>query len=45
MLFLEVNISMLNDLDKLIEERELELNKPVIDVEKELKNAKASLQV
>ena len=29
----EVNISMLNDLDKLIEEREIELNKPIIDVE------------
>ena len=38
----EVNISMLNDLDKLIEEREFELNRPLIDVEKELKNAKAS---
>ena len=33
---------MLNDLDKLIEERELELNKPIIDVELELKNAKTS---
>ncbi len=39
---LEVNILMLNDLDKLIEEREIELNKPIIDVESELKNAKAS---
>ena len=39
----EVNISMLNDLDKLIEEREIELNKPIIDVEVELKNAKTSL--
>ena len=38
----EVNISMLNDLDKLIEEREIELNKPIIDVESELKNAKTS---
>ena len=38
----EVNISMLNDLDKLIEEREIELNKPIIDVEVELKNAKTS---
>ncbi len=38
----EVNISMLNDLDKLIEEREIELNKPIIDVEAELKNAKTS---
>ncbi len=39
----EVNISMLNDLDKLIEEREIELNKPIIDVETELKNAKTNL--
>ena len=38
----KVNISMLNDLDKLIEEREIELNKPIIDVELELKNAKTS---
>ena len=38
----EVNISMLNDLDKLIEEKELELNKPIISIEEELKNAKAS---
>ena len=38
----EVNISMLNDLDKLIEDREIELNKPIIDVEVELKNAKTS---
>ncbi len=38
----EVNISMLNDLDKLIEEREIQLNKPIIDVEEELKNAKTS---
>ena len=38
----EVNISMLNDLDELIEEREIELNKPIIDVEEELKNAKTS---
>ncbi len=36
----EVNTSILNDLDKLIEEREIELNKPIIDVELELKNAK-----
>ena len=38
----EVNTSMLNDLDKLMEEREIELNKPIINVEEELKNAKAS---
>ena len=38
----EVNTSMLNDLDKLIEEREIELNKPIIDVKQELKNAKTS---
>ena len=38
----EVNISMLNDLEMLIEEREIELNKPIIDVELELKNAKTS---
>ena len=38
----EVNISMLNDLDILIKEREIELNKPKINVEEELKNAKAS---
>ena len=38
----EVNTSMLNDLDKLIAEREIELNKPIIDVELELKNAKTS---
>ena len=38
----EVNISMLNDLSKLIEERETELNKPTINVENELKNAKKS---
>ena len=38
----EVNITMLNDLDKLIEDREIELNKPIIDVEVELKNAKTS---
>ena len=31
---------MLNDLDKLIEEREIELNKPIIDVELELKMQK-----
>ena len=39
----EVNTSMLNDLEILIEEREIELNKPIIDVELELKNAKTSL--
>ncbi len=39
----EVNTSMLNDLEMLIEEREIELNKPIIDVELELKNAKTSL--
>ena len=38
----EVNTSMLNDLETLIEEREIELNKPIIDVELELKNAKTS---
>ncbi len=38
----EVNTSILNDLDKLIEEREIQLNKPIIDVEVELKNAKTS---
>ncbi len=38
----EVNTSMLNDLDKLIEEREIALKKPIIDVELELKNAKTS---
>ena len=38
----EVNIPMLNDLDKLIKERELELNRPVINVEEELRNAKTS---
>ena len=38
----EVNTSMLNDLEILIEEREIELNKPIIDVELELKNAKTS---
>ena len=38
----EVNTSMLDDLDKLIEEREIELNKPKINVQEELKNAKAS---
>ena len=37
------NISMLNDLDQLMEEREIELNRPVIDVEKQLKSAKTSL--
>ena len=38
----EVNTSMLNDLDILMEEREIELNKPIINVEEELKNAKSS---
>ncbi len=38
----EVNTLMLNDLDKLMEEREIELNKPIINVEEELKNAKTS---
>ncbi len=38
----EVNIPMLNDLDKLIKEREIELNRPIINVEEELSNAKAS---
>ena len=38
----EVNVSMLNDLDQLIKDREIELNKPIINVEKELKNAKTS---
>ena len=38
----DVNIDMLNDLDQLIEEREIELNKPKINIEQELKNAKAS---
>ena len=39
----EVNISMLNDLDQLIEQNELEINKPTIDVELELNNAKNSI--
>ncbi len=38
----ETNISMLNDLDQLMEEREIELNRPIIDVEKQLKSAKTS---
>jgi len=38
----EVNVSMLNDLDQLIKDREIELNKPIINVEEELKNAKKS---
>ncbi len=38
----EVNTSMLNDLDMLMEEREIELNKPIIDIKLELKNAKTS---
>ncbi len=37
-----INISILNDLDQLMEEREIELNKPIINVELELKNAKTS---
>ena len=39
----EVNISMLNELDQLIEENEQEINMPTIDVEDELKNAKNSI--
>ena len=39
----EVNIAMLNDLDQLIEENEQEINRPTIDVEDELKNAKNSI--
>ena len=39
----EVNISMLNDLDQLIEENEQEINRPTIDVEDKLKNAKNSI--
>ena len=38
----EVNISILNDLDQLIKERELELKKPIINVEEEFKKAKTS---
>ena len=38
----EVNITMLNDLNQLIEEREIELKKPIINVEEELINAKTS---
>ncbi len=38
----EVNVSILNDLDQLIKDREIELNMPVINVEEELKNAKTS---
>ena len=38
----ETNISMLNDLDQLMEEREIELNRPIIDIEKQLKSAKTS---
>ena len=38
----EVNVPLLNDLDKLINERELELNRPKINVEEELRNAKTS---
>ena len=33
---------MLNDLDQLMEEREIELNRPIIDIEKQLKSAKTS---
>ncbi len=38
----EINVSMLNDLDQLIKDREIELNKPIIDVQEELNNAKTS---
>ncbi len=38
----DVNLSMLNDLDQLIEQREIELNKPVINVDEQLKVAKTS---
>ena len=38
----DVNLSMLNDLDQLIEQREIELNKPVINVDELLKVAKTS---
>ncbi len=38
----DVNIDILNDLDQLIEKREIELNTPKINIEQELKNAKAS---
>tara|TARA_Y100001935_G_scaffold203774_1_gene172473 strand:+ start:512 stop:1540 length:1029 start_codon:yes stop_codon:yes gene_type:complete len=38
----EVNISMLDDLDLLIKEREIELNKPKINIEEEFENAKTS---
>ena len=38
-----VNISILNDLDKLIEENEQELKRPTINIEDELKNAKNSI--
>ena len=38
----DLNISLLNDLEKLIKEREFELNKPIIDVEQELKKAKTN---
>ena len=38
----EVNVPLLNDLDKLMNEKELELNRPTINVEKELRNAKTS---
>ena len=38
----EVNTLMLDDLNQLIEEREIELNKPIINIEEELKKAKTS---
>ena len=38
----DVNLSMLNDLDQLIEQREIELNKPIINVDEQLKIAKTS---
>ena len=38
----DVNLSMLKDLDQLIEQREIELNKPVINVDEQLKIAKTS---
>ena len=41
----KVNISILNDLDQLIEEREEELNKPTINVLKELEIAKKSFAI
>jgi len=38
----EVNISMLSDLEQLMNTREIELNRPKINIEEELKNAKKS---